>query len=166
VLAHERVLKAIMERGTVLPLRFGTPLESEEELTAALRDRQEPLSRALERVRGRVELGVRVLAEREERSGGGERSGRDYLLGKVAEHRRSEQAASELHEPLAELAVESRRSEQPSPPAILVGSYLVEESGIEPFRQRADALSQRHGDLGLVVTGPWAPYSFVAEEDE
>jgi hypothetical protein len=61
VLAHERVLEAIMERGPVLPLRFGTELESEDELAAVLAERRDELARGLERVRGRVELGLRVL---------------------------------------------------------------------------------------------------------
>jgi Gas vesicle synthesis protein GvpL/GvpF len=152
-----------MERGAILPLRFGTRLESEEELATALSERREPLLRALARVRGRVELGVRALVEREERPLG-ERSGRDYLLGRVAEHRRSEQVARELHEPLAELAVASRRSERPPPPAIMVGSYLVEEAKVEHFRERADALGRRQQGVRVVVTGPWAPYSFAEEE--
>jgi hypothetical protein len=164
VLAHERVLKAIMERGAVLPLRFGTHLDSEEELASALRDRQEPLLRALERVRGRVELGVRVLAERERRPPAAERSGRDYMLERVAEHRRSEQAARELHDPLAKLAVASRKSEPPSPPTVLVGSYLVEAAEVERFRRCADVLNDGQDELRVVVTGPWAPYSFVDEE--
>jgi hypothetical protein len=166
VLAHERVLEAIMVRGPVLPVRFGTRLRSEEELATALRERQGSLLEALERVRGRVELGVRVLSGREERRATSALSGRDYLLGRVSEHRSHEQAARKLHGPLAELAVASRKSEQPSPPAILVGSYLVDEAEVERFRERGDALGRRQGDLRVVVTGPWPPYSFAAEELE
>jgi Gas vesicle synthesis protein GvpL/GvpF len=168
VLAHERVLEAIMERGPVLPLRFGTQLESEDELAAVLAERRDELARGLERVRGRVELGLRVLPERRDRAvgGGGERSGRDYLLARVDEHRRAERAAAELHPPLAALSSASRLQEQPAPPAILVGSYLLAEDQIEAFRARADELAARHPELQLVVTGPWPPYSFATEEDQ
>lgn len=166
VLAHERVLRAVMERGPVLPARFGTRLESEEEVAVALDERREPILRALERVRGRVELGVRVLAAGRERSGGGAASavsGREYLLGRVAEHRRGERVARELHAPLSELAAESSSSEHPSPPAILVASYLVPEADVDRFRKRADALGRRQNGVRVVVTGPWAPYSFAGE---
>jgi Gas vesicle synthesis protein GvpL/GvpF len=166
VLAHERVLEAIMERGPVLPLRFGTELESENDLAAVLDERRDELLRALERVRGRVELGLRVLPERRDGAArGGERSGREYLLARVDEHRRAERAAAELHPPLAALASASRLQEQPAPPAILVGSYLVAEDQIEAFRARVDELATRHRELQLVVTGPWPPYSFATEED-
>jgi Gas vesicle synthesis protein GvpL/GvpF len=166
VLAHERVLEAIMERGPVLPLRFGTELESEEELAAVLDERRDELVRGLERVRGRVELGLRVLPERRDRAaGGGEGSGRDYLLARLEEHRRAERAAAELHPPLAALASASRLQESPAPPAILVGSYLVAEDQVETFRARVEELAARHRELQLVATGPWPPYSFAAEED-
>jgi hypothetical protein len=153
-----------MERGPVLPLRFGSRLDSEDELATALRERQQSLKRSLDRVRGRVELGVRVLDEGDAPPRGGARSGRDYLLGRVAAHRRSEQAAREVHEPLTELAAASQRSDQPAPPAILVGSYLVDEAEVEAFRERAEALGQSQEEVRVVVTGPWAPYSFADEE--
>jgi hypothetical protein len=162
VLTHERVLEAVMERGPVLPLRFGTQLASEQELEAALRERRDELLRALERVRGRVELGLRVLAGRGERTRG---SGRDYLLGRLAEQRRAETVARDLHAPLADLALASRLGERLSPPAILVGSYLVEEGAVERFRSRGRDLAARHPDLSVVVTGPWPPYSFTGEEE-
>jgi hypothetical protein len=160
------VLEAIMERGPVLPMRFGAQIEGEEELTNALEERQEALRDALERVRGRLELGVRVLSEHDASSRAGATTGRDYLLGRVEAHRRGEQAARELHNPLAELAVAARTSEQPSPPAIMVGSYLVEETDVEAFRRRAEALARGRDDVRVVVTGPWPPYSFSGEELE
>jgi hypothetical protein len=165
VLAHERVLEAVMERGPVLPLRFGTQLGSEHELEATLRERHDELLQALEHVRGRVELGLRVLGRRRARPRAGGGSGREYLLGRLTEQRRTEQAARELHAPLADLALASRLNERPSPSAILVGSYLVEETAVEPFRSRAEALAGRHRDLRVVVTGPWPPYSFAAAEE-
>jgi Gas vesicle synthesis protein GvpL/GvpF len=165
VLAHERVLEAIMERGPVLPLRFGTQLASEDELAAVLTERREGLLRALERVRGRVEIGLRVLnaaAERGTRHDG-EPSGRDFLLGWVREHRDAERPARELHAPLAALAGEARLQERPAPPAMLVASYLVDEARVEPFRARVGELAGLRSDLDVVVTGPWPPYTFAGE---
>jgi gas vesicle protein GvpL/GvpF len=160
------VLEAIMEHGPVLPVRFGTDIASDEDLAGALSERQESLLRALEQVRGRVELGVRALSEREDLPRDRATSGRDYLLSRVATHRRAEEAARELHHPLAELAVAARTSERPSPPAVMVGSYLVEEPEVEDFRRRAEELGRRHADLHVVVTGPWPPYTFAGEELE
>src|SRR5439155_6420148 len=102
LLTHERVVEAVMARGAVLPFRFGTELDDERRLAARLAERHDELVRALDRVRGRVELGVRVLAERPPAVGEGpDRSGRAYVLGLVDAHRRAGRAAHELHEPLA-----------------------------------------------------------------
>src|SRR5205823_7482134 len=61
VMAHQRVVEAVMANGTVLPLRFGTRLGSEPELLAVLVARHDELVRAIERVRGHVEIGLRVI---------------------------------------------------------------------------------------------------------
>jgi hypothetical protein len=166
VLAHERVVEAIMARGPMLPLRFGAQLEGEAQLTAVLRERREGLLRALDRVRGHVELGLRVIPERgsnphPDKAG---QSGREYLLALAAERRRADEAARELHAPLAELAAESLVRERPAPPAILVAAYLVDADRIAGFRARAHELGARRKDLQVVVTGPWPPYNFASEE--
>lgn len=175
VLAHERVVEALMARGAALPLRFGTVLDREDQLAAAVEERQDELRGALERVRGHVELGVRVMRPDEPGSGARSRevglgravdgtSGRAYLLARAAEHRRADQAAGAIHRPLARLAAASSVRDQPRPPAVMVAAYLVDVGRIDDFRARAEELAARHDDLALVVTGPWPPYNFAAEE--
>jgi hypothetical protein len=157
-----------MASGPVLPLRFGTQLEREDRLAAVLHERRAELMRALDRVRGRVELGLRAFPSPDSRTdtGPGEGTGRDYLLARAAQHRRADEAARYLHAPLAELATESRLREPPAPPAILVAAYLVESDRAAEFCARADELAGRHDDLQAVLTGPWPPYNFVAEEQQ
>jgi hypothetical protein len=165
VFAHERVVEAIMARGAVLPLRFGTQLEREEQLAAVLAARRDELLRSLERVRGKAELGLRMIPERpnpDSRAIGP--TGRGYLLARVRAHRRTQQAIRELHVPLAALSVASRVREPPRPPALLVASYLVDSNHVATFRLRAEQLAQRQAPMRVMVTGPWPPYSFAAEE--
>jgi hypothetical protein len=165
VLAHERVVEALMTGRTVLPLRFGTMLAGEELLAAVVAERSDELLRALERVRGRVELGLRLIrkprSKCDPRSFDG--SGGAYLLARAAEYRRGDQAARDVHAPLAELAASTVVRESPQPPAILVAAYLVDAARIADFRTRANALAARQDDLQLVVTGPWPPYNFATE---
>jgi hypothetical protein len=169
LMAHERVVEDLMARGAVLPLRFGTTLGGEEELAGSLESRHDELVRALERVQGRVELGLRVVpahaasGESRER---GERSGRAYMLERLERHRRSEAVAAELHEPLAAGARASRLRAQPAPPAILVAAYLVDRDDVDRFRAQADALAAARDDVDVTVTGPWPPYSFSDGEAE
>jgi hypothetical protein len=165
VLRHERVVEAMMERGPVLPLRFGTQLSDEEDLALVLAERGEELWRALERVRGRVELGLRVMpaSESGHETDSVRSSGRGYLLALSAEQRRTDRAATDLHAPLASLAAESVVRQAPAPPAIFVAAYLVDANRVAEFRSRADALVAGDDDLRAVVTGPWPPYNFAAE---
>jgi Gas vesicle synthesis protein GvpL/GvpF len=165
VLDHERVVEAIMARGAVLPLRFGTQLEREQELEAVLAARRDELLRSLERVRGKVEVGVRVIAPRPSTDApDDEVTGRDYLLARVQAHRRDRQAIRELHPPLVSLSEASCVRPSPSGRAIFAGAYLVASDRVDEFRRRAAELAGRQAGIRVAVTGPWPPYSFATEE--
>lgn len=62
--AHEAVLEGALRAGPVVPFRFLTLYRDEDELRAFLAARAAELRDVLERVRGKVELGVKVLADR------------------------------------------------------------------------------------------------------
>lgn len=166
IMAHERVVEAIMAGGAVLPLRFGTQLQDENRLAAVLAERRDNLLDALDRVRGQVELAVRVLRQPEggREDAAGERSGREYLLARVGQHRRAELVTRELHTPLAALANASVVRDHPRPPAILAAAYLVDAGQVPHFRRRADELAAHQENVQVVVTGPLPPYTFAAEE--
>lgn len=66
--------------------------------------------------------------------------------------------------PLAALACESRVQAHPAEPAILTSAYLVDGERVDEFRARIEELASRRTDVQVVVTGPWPPYSFVAQE--
>jgi Gas vesicle synthesis protein GvpL/GvpF len=168
--AHERVVEAMMERGPMLPLRFGTMLDGPDRLRAELEARGPELLDALQRVVGCVELGVRVLAEpaaeRAPVADGERASGRAYVEARLREHRRAERLRGEVHAPLAELARASRRKGLAAAPTLLSAAYLVERARETEFRARAAALGRALEGARLVCTGPWPPYSFVGREGE
>ena len=58
---HERVVERLMADRTVLPMRFGTKFGALDGLTAAIEARRSDLYARIDRVRGRVEIGVRVV---------------------------------------------------------------------------------------------------------
>lgn len=165
VLHHERVVEAIMATGAVLPLRFGTQLEHEEQLADLLAARRDELRRSLERVRGRTELGVRVIPVRPPSgSQADETTGRDYLLARVRVHRRHQQAIEDVHAALGALSAASYIRQPGAAPAILVAAYLVDSERVAEFRRQADQLAGRPPGTRLIVTGPWPPYSFATEQ--
>ena len=68
---HERVLERLMHAHAVLPLRFGTTCHSVDALGDALLCSSDELRRDLERVRGKVEMALRIvdsLGERHNRN--------------------------------------------------------------------------------------------------
>jgi hypothetical protein len=165
VLHHERVVEGIMATGAVLPLRFGTQLEHEEQLAALLAARHDELMRSLARVRGKTELGVRVIALRPpSRRQADEASGREYLLARVRAHRRHQQAIHDVHAALGALSEASCIREPGTAPAILVAAYLVDSERVAEFRRQADQLAGRPPGTRMIVTGPWPPYSFATAQ--
>jgi hypothetical protein len=152
---HERVVEALMAERAVLPLRFGTRFPDTGGLQTALAERRQALLDALDRVRGRVELAVRAMQPAAAVPAAV--SGREYLNAKLA----GERSVAALHEPLAALAVATRRSPKPAPGELLRAAYLVEQPAVRRFRGAVERLQRGHPEAALLCTGPWPAYSFV-----
>lgn len=160
---HEQVVEAAMRHGPTLPVRFGTTFADSDALAAALERGGERLHRQLERVRGCVELAVRVgVVDGDEPQPG---DGRGYVQARLARDRRQRAAAERTLAPLAELAVSARSSESRSQREVICGSYLVPEHAVERFADEVRLLQRQNPELALSCTGPWPPYSFVEVEE-
>jgi hypothetical protein len=161
---HEAVCEALLAAGAVLPAKFGLMFSDEGKLLAELAARYEELAAALQRVSGRVELGVRVLrrgAPDSETSAPRGGTGTDYLTARLAESREAKELADAVHGTLAELAVDSRRDVLLTPSFLLSAAYLVDRDRTNAFVERIEALDQEHAEARILCTGPWPPYNFV-----
>lgn len=165
--AHEAVVEAAMEAGTVLPMRFGTLVLDAGRLQRMVLARREDFEAALSRVRGAVELSVRaqlgaLSPARSDRlvAAGAELPGTAYLQRRLEEERRSGRAIDLIHAPLASLAREDRQR-TPSPLGTLKAAYLVDLKRVDEFGERVDELSRSLEGASIACTGPWPPYSFV-----
>jgi hypothetical protein len=164
--AHERVVERLMAERTVLPMRFGSRLPGDAALHRALAGHHDELLGALDSVRGRVEIAVRVCAtDAPGRAAApaveGPGGGREYVRAKLELRNRAEAAGAALHAPLAALAVAERRLPGRAPGELLRASYLVERPAVAEFREEAQRLQRRNRDAAVLCTGPWPPYSFV-----
>ena len=161
---QEAVLEALMNDRAVLPLRYGTVLKNVDELLNMMIGRQEEWSRALSRVRGCVEMGVRASARALDAvpalSSRGE-PGAEYLRRRGVERERAQAVAGTVHAPLAEVASTSDTNMRAGVSALFAGSYLVPELELDRFKRAVNRLSADHPELAIVCTGPWPPYSFV-----
>ncbi len=142
--AYEETVERLMESGPLLPARFGTTAAQDAELEAMLRERHEELLRTLEHVGSAVELAIRPAPTEAVES---PQSGTEYMRGRLAQERQAE----ELERATAPLVRAQTRL------ANSARAYLVERRHVSEFVAEASA-------LGLTITGPWPPYSFVAEE--
>jgi hypothetical protein len=113
---HEHVLERVLENASVVPCRFCTVYRDELELRRFLSERRDTLQAALDRVRGKVEVGVKAFIDRDRFAAGRAKQNDDIrqLESKVAsaeggraylERRRLEQLlASELERFRGEVA--------------------------------------------------------------
>jgi hypothetical protein len=150
---HEALLEELMEERDLLPVRFGTLVADEQAAARALSERSEELAAGLDRVRGAVELALRV-EPREREPLPAAPSGREYLRSKLARM----ESARRLHEPLAAVA---RDSDVQRGPELLRAAYLVDRDAVEEFVALVRRLQREHTELALLCTGPWPPYSFA-----
>lgn len=65
MMAHELVIETVMKDHAVLPLRFATVMNEESDVKQLLKGKYERFVEELERVEGKVELGVKAIAKKE-----------------------------------------------------------------------------------------------------
>ncbi|HEU5030528.1 MAG TPA: GvpL/GvpF family gas vesicle protein [Spirillospora sp.] len=189
--AHHDVVDLAAHAAPTAPVRIATLYRDDARVAQVLAEQGEAFARALDRVTGRAEWGVKAYAHREalEPAGppepapapqaGAAGAGTAYLRRRQDERRRradagrkvSEQAAA-IHDRLAELAVAARHHPPQDPKLsgragvqILNVAYLLEEGDAPAFAEAARAAGERLPGIELEVTGPWPPYSFIDTTD-
>lgn len=186
--AHWRVLEQAFARTTVLPVRFGTVMESDRDVRERLLEpNAERLSALLEEMKGLVQLSVKgrydedmllrqIVEEnpaiaRLREDVGSDPAGAfsaaqirlgELVEGEVARHR--EQDAELALEALAPAAV-GTRAEQVAHPDAFDLAFLVERSREATLSRAVRTLRKRLGPrIELRYVGPLPPFSF-AEAD-
>lgn len=168
---HDAVVRAALRSATPLPLRFGTTYPDEAALRHALAGAEEELISALERVEGRVEMGVRVEWDRGDAgplAEGQVAGGRAYLERRRQEMRALERLRSEagalldqIESRLVQEGEDGVRTLLPEPGVAGSMAHLVQRHMVGTYRSRVEEVQEDLSDVRLRVSGPWAPYSFV-----
>jgi hypothetical protein len=177
---HEQIAERLMKDHAVLPARFGTVMPDPDAVEETLARHYEAFADGLRRIRGCVELGVRVMWQSE--SGPGANgygpaappidapgaSGRAYLAARLEEERlrretvrRAAELAGELNDAFRSCAADGTFQVLPSPKFVMTGAYLVPHDQTAEFRRRVEDAGAAHPDVRLLCTGPWPPYHFV-----
>ena len=173
---HQRVVGALHDRQAILPARFGTVFLNASTLSADIEAQKRALEAGFKRIADSDEWGIRVFAQpRAVPMTSGVKSGKDYLQRKAkllqAKPPRTleaeiQQFASEVSK-LASDSTEGGRVGAGQPSLRWQTSILLRRSQRASFEKVLRRFSQQHGDRFRVeCTGPWPPYSFVAEKSE
>ncbi|HEY3479365.1 MAG TPA: GvpL/GvpF family gas vesicle protein [Streptomyces sp.] len=185
--AHHQVIDSVFRGGDLVPLQFATVYRDDEAVRGVLRERAADFADAFARVRGRAEWGVKGYldpAAADDQDGGQGASAADgspgtaYLLRRKAQQgardraqRHAQDRGTDIREALDGAATRTVAHPPQDPRLagyegwmILNDSFLVERGGEERFSAAVAACAERFPDVDLRLSGPWPPYSFVAEE--
>jgi hypothetical protein len=184
-LTHEHVIEAVMKDHTVIPMSFGTVFRTEEDVIEFLKDTADALHDVLDKMKGKIEFGLKVnwepesvLREVEEENEEirrlkeeiqANRLASTYFarmqLGRLVEQAmttKSESYVRSIYDHLRDCATASRHNKPIGDKMILNAAFLVERDLAEQFDLRVQEIAREYdGRLRFVYTGPWPPYNFV-----
>ncbi|HET9314435.1 MAG TPA: GvpL/GvpF family gas vesicle protein, partial [Vicinamibacteria bacterium] len=174
-MGHERVAEHFLGQGTLLPMKLFTLFTSDEAAVAQSQGDARRVARLRDRLRDRVEWGIR-LRRRDEapapRAAGRARSGREFLQRKAqaralsrGERSGDRARAAAVLKSLRTHAADAVRKELPDESGrLLLDAVLLVDRAKAAGLRRAVALQARalaREGIELVLTGPWPAYHFL-----
>jgi hypothetical protein len=181
VFAHERVIRRVLQQVTPLPFRFGT-LAGAEKLEKYVETNRDALMKSLERVRGCVEMSVKIIWDadklRSESSGASRLEGaederpvlgkgasylearRREILGDALLKERADEMAAWLRECVVDVVLEHEMEVRPNESLVVRAAFLVERARVGDYQTRVEEARALRSGLRFLTSGPWPPYSF------
>ena len=173
-IAHDTVVRSIFNQTTLLPFRFGSVV-SEQQLRHYVATYKPALKKSLAHVRGCVQMDLRIIwrrsnpdidqrPEKEEQRPGTaflEKKRRE-LLGDEQQSAQKTELSSLLHGRLGDLIGDEHIELRPSSTAVLATVFhLVESANMQKYQEIVQEICNNRPELGIRLSGPWPPYSFV-----
>jgi len=185
VLAHELVNETVMREYTVIPMSFGTIFRTKDDIIELLKSTYRAFDDVLEKMRDKIEFGLKVLWDREKvisrlEAGDEEiRRLKDEItsnaqsstyfarmqLGRLVEQALADKSSSivkDIYDHLRDAAIASRPDKPIGDKMIMNASFLVERDRADEFDHKVSEIGHKYeGKLQFRYTGPWPPYNFV-----
>lgn len=183
ILAHQSVLKKVMERYTIIPVAFGTVASNKKDIELIISSNYDKFIDNAEYLKDKIELGLRVtwdkdyfnkdiedekITQLKNRVAGKEEEevlSDKVELGKLVETAilsKRKEYTNKIYKRLEEIAVESKVKDTVPIKTVLNSYFLVEKYKEEEFdREVAKLMAEYQNKLILNYTGPWPPYNFV-----
>jgi len=188
LMAHQGVIEQVMKEGyTILPVKFGTLVEGEDEIRRILEQGYKKLAQTLDQMDGLVEIEVaatwdlkRVLEEigneeeirRLKHSMAGKTAAEILEMqinaGKLVKEsldRRRESYRSQTVEPLAGVALDIQPNALVADEMVMNVAFLIQREKQEDFDSQVRHINEAFNDqINFRVIGPLPPYSFSTVE--
>lgn len=148
VVEHSRVVHRVFQRHTVLPFRFGTAFENEQQVRRLLAANRTNFQEAIHRLRGKVEMHVKIVFQ-----SSGCAEGADHQL---VEHCRA------LLAPFFG-GMENAASARPlgAHATLVQFNHLLDAAHLAAYRLAFERASQQLAGCEVGMTGPWPPCHFI-----
>ncbi|MGH9253980.1 MAG: GvpL/GvpF family gas vesicle protein [Vicinamibacterales bacterium] len=183
VFAHERVNELVMRDHTVIPMSFGTIFKTREDILELLRSAYDAFSDMLNKMRDKLEFGLKVLWDRDDivriieaddedihrlKHEISSQKGSTYFArmqyGRLIDsalQQRSERYVAEFLQRLRNVSVASRINRAIGDKMIMNAAFLVQRDQEPQFDRRIKEIASQFDRLTFKYTGPWPPYNFV-----
>jgi hypothetical protein len=185
--AFAKVIEILEKQYPLLPMRFGSIMESPASVLQMLERNYPEFQNNLQKVENKSEFGLKIFCDSEKvkeslrsKSAGGNSSPImpepepkksvyiEYVNKKLAEHRLEELLVSYVDSIIAEFTgkltqwnAESKIKKMASASILVDAVFLLKKDMESQLVQEITDLQSRHPELNYTLTGPWPPYSFV-----
>jgi hypothetical protein len=181
------VIETLANQLTLLPMRFGSFMESNGAITSLLERNYSEISLNLQKVENMHEFGLKVFCDPETLKAGLKAKSeantsattsidnesknsvyKDWVIKKLAEHRLEELLLGFIDSVIATITKQLERLttihkfKKMATASILVDAvFLLEKNQKDDLIQTIDELEKIYPELNFLLTGPWPPDNFV-----
>ena len=179
------VIEALSQQVTLLPVRFGTFIKTDEIVHQLLVNHYDSFLRNLQKVENKCEFGLKVLCDSETFSTkisaqaaavqvqpheyfSTDTVHTNYLLEKIKINKLEDslfqyvdQLIEDISQYLTQINPDSKYKKMVTNSILLDAVFLVKKNKKDEFIQAISTFKQQHDDLQFLLTGSWPPYSFV-----
>ncbi len=186
-LAFARVIEALWKHHTLLPMRFGSVVESADAVMQVLKRNVSGIQANLRSLENKLEFGLKVFCDSEKlKAELIEKSKtevghpinpayelpvsvfRDYVNKKLEAHRLEELLLCHVDSVITQITglcdrlnIMCKTRKMLSETTIIDAVFLLEKNRKDPLIKHLEELKTQYPGLNFVLTGPWPPYSFV-----
>lgn len=183
VLEHEEAVERLMEDFTVLPVKFLTVFNEEEDVFLMMKEYYSDFSKNLDKLRNKIEFGIKVIwhgnairdqiidAYKKDNANlvtSDNSSVKIFVKEKFEKYKIDKEFRKEADRCVAlvdgffsRFAVEKKLEKLRSDNLLLNASYLVEKERQKNFKEAFELTRNTMTDFKYLFSGPWPPYNFI-----